>query len=298
MVLVAYTTNMNNKEYIRPLQALGFTEIEALVYGFLVENSPATGYRISHAIGKQPPNTYKAIAALAAKGAIVVEVGEKKLCRAVPPTEVLSNLEQRFKQHSRDANQALQFLSSNQQDDGIYHLKSVDHVIQLSKVMLERAKGIVLCDLFPGPFGLLADCLKETADRGVCVVCRVYDEEQLPGVITQKLIGQGSALEIWPGQQIDIVVDAEEHLLGLLSKDMESVHEAVWSSSTFLSCLHHNNIAAEIVYSSIESGQTDLSAETKEKLKNISLLTFRPSGLKTLVKRYEPNKSLISEDNK
>ncbi|MCP4705217.1 MAG: TrmB family transcriptional regulator [candidate division Zixibacteria bacterium] len=286
------------KDYIKPLQALGFTEIEALVYGFLVKNSPATGYRISHAIGKQPPNTYKAIAALEDKGAIVVEVGEKRLCRAVPPAELLDNLEQRFQQNSRDADRALQFLSSHQQDDGIYHLKSVDRVIQQSKAILKRAKGIVLCDLFPGPFGLLADCLKETADRGVCVVCRVYNEEQLPGVITQKLIGQDSALEIWPGQQIDIVVDAEEHLLGLLAKDMKSVHEAVWSSSTFLSCLHHNNIAAEIVYSSIESGQTDLSAETKGKLENISLLTFRPSGLKTLIQRYQPNKSLNKEGRK
>ncbi len=66
---------MKDNEYTRPLQALGFTEIEALIYGYLVENSPATGYRISHAIGKQPPNTYKAIVTLENKGAIIVEVG-------------------------------------------------------------------------------------------------------------------------------------------------------------------------------------------------------------------------------
>ena len=289
---------MKIKDYIKPLQALGFTEIEALVYGYLVKNSPATGYRISHAIDKQPPNTYKALAALEDKGAIIVEVGEKKLCRAVPPSELLDNLEQRFKQHSRDANRALQFLSSQRQDDGIYHLKSVDQVIQQGKAMIERAKGIVLCDLFPGPFGLLTDCLKETADRGVCVVCRVYNEEQIPGVITQKLTGYDLALDIWPGQQINIVVDAEEHLLGLLAKDMKSVHEAVWSSSTFLSCMHHNHLAAEIVYTTLESKQADMSAETKEKLNNITLLTFRPPGLETLAKRYKPNTSLISENRK
>ena len=41
--------DMSNGFDPTPLQVLGFTEIEALVYGYLVENSPATGYRISHA---------------------------------------------------------------------------------------------------------------------------------------------------------------------------------------------------------------------------------------------------------
>ena len=287
---------MTAKKYTQPLQALGFTEIEALVYGFLVGNSPATGYRISHAIGKQPPNTYKAIAALENKGAIIVEVGDKKLCRAVPPAELLDNLEQRFKQHRLKADRALEALSSRPQDDGIYHLKTVDQVIRQSKAMLERAQGIVLCDLFPGPFGLLADSLREVAGKRIHVICRVYGGEQIPGVITQRLNGHDPALDSWPGQQINIVIDGEEHLLGLLAKDMKSVHEAVWSNSTFLSCLHHNHIASEIMLTNLESEQTGLSAAAEEKLKKISLLTFRPSGLKTLIQRYRPDTQSPNED--
>ncbi|MCP4569450.1 MAG: TrmB family transcriptional regulator [FCB group bacterium] len=284
--MVAYTTIMSIKDYTQPLQALGFTEIEALIYGFLVENSPATGYRISHAIGKQPPNTYKAIAALEDKGAIIVEVGEKKLCRAVPPVELLDNLERRFKQHRREADQALKALTSSPQDDGIYHLKTVDQVIRQSEAMLERARGIVLCDLFPGPFELLSDSLGETAIRGVTVICRVYSKEHIPGVITQQLSEKDPALDAWPGQHINIVIDAEEHLLGLLTRDMKSVHEAVWSNSTFLSCLHHNHLTAEILYTNLKSEQTEMSPADKEKLRDISLLAFRPSGLETLIQRY------------
>ncbi len=288
---------MCDKSYIQPLQALGFTEIEALIYGFLVENSPATGYRISHAIGKQPPNTYKALASLEDKGAIVVEVGDKKLCRAVPYADLLDSLEQRFRQHRREADRALRALSSTRPDDGIYHLKTVDRVIRQSEAMLERAQGIVLCDLFPGPFERLADSLSKAAGRGVCVVCRVYNEEHIPGVITQNLSGSEPALDAWPGQQINIVIDGEEHLLGLLSKDMESVLVAVWSGSTFLSCLHHNHVASEIQYMIKESGQTDLSAEAKEKLQSISLLAFRPSGLETLIKRYRTDTPSSGEEN-
>jgi sugar-specific transcriptional regulator TrmB len=287
---------MKTKNYMRPLQALGFTEIEALVYGFLVENSPATGYRISHAIGKQPPNTYKALSALEDKGAIIIEAGEKKLCRAVPPSELLDNLEHRFKQNRQEANRALEALSSRPWDDRIYHLKTVDQVIQRSKAMLAQARGIVLCDLFPGPFGRLADALAETASRDVRVICRVYNSEEIPGVVTQQPAGHDPALDIWPGQQINIVVDGEQHLLGLLAGDMESVHEAIWSSSTFLSCMHHNHVALEILFTTIKSEHADLLATAGEKLNHISLLAFRPSGLETLIKHYQTDTLSPDED--
>ena len=288
---------MNDKDYTRPLQALGFTEIEALVYGYLVENSPATGYRISHAIGKQPPNTYKAIVTLEDKGAIIVEVGDKRMCRAVPPTELLNNLEQRFRQHRREANIALEALSRQPADDGIYHLKTVDQVIQRSRAMLERARGIVLCDLFPGPFELLADSLSECAARGVLVACKVYGDEQIRGVKTFQLTEREQALDIWPGQQISIIIDSEEYLLGLLARDMTSVHEAVWSSSTFLSCIHHNNVSAEILFTAIKSEHPALYASFEEELNQISLLTFQPSGLETLRQRYQSTHQSPREDH-
>lgn len=277
---------MKNGDYIKHLQELGFTEIEALVYGFLVEDSPATGYRISHAIGKQPPNTYKAIASLQDKGAIIVEKGEKKLCRAVPPKELLDNLQQRFIHHHQKAQRTLEALTHPSFDNRIYHLKTVDQVIQRSKSMLDRSQGIVLCDLFPGPFGLLAGSLSETASRGVQVVCRVYKDEQVPGVKTVHRSAHDPALKNWPGQQISLVVDSKEHLLGLLAKDMKSVHEAVWSNSIFLSCLHHNNIAAEILLMSYKSRETEFSTHELAELNSISLLEFRPLGLKKLFKLY------------
>ncbi|MCD4700356.1 MAG: TrmB family transcriptional regulator [Candidatus Aegiribacteria sp.] len=287
----------NQKNYTQPLQALGFTETEALVYGYLVENSPATGYRISHAIGKQPPNTYKAIATLENKGAIIVEVGDKKLCRAVPPTELLNNLERRFMQHRLEADRALEDLSRQSPDDGIYHLKTVDQVIQRSRAMLKRASGIVLCDLFPGPFGLLADSLSESAARGVLVACKVYGDEQISGVKTYQLTEREQALDIWPGQQISIIIDSEEYLLGLLSRDMTSVHEAVWSNSTFQSCIHHNNVSAEILFTAIKSEHPALYASFEEELNQISLLAFQPSGLEMLCQRYQSTLQTSREDD-
>ena len=277
---------MSNDYDPSPLQALGFTETEALIYGYLVENSPATGYRISHAIGKQPANTYKALRSLEDKGAIIIESGKSNLCQAVPPDEVLDNLEKQFHRHRLEAKRELQALPSPSVYAGIFHLKSVEQVIQRAKAMVGEASKIVLCDLSPGPCGQMAEALREAAASGVLVACHVYAEEEIEGVHTLHVTSHDLASVDWPGQQISVVVDSHEHLLGLLAKDMESVHEAVWSSSTFLSCMQHNNLAAELVVIGPSSKYSGPADDVAKLLNNISLMQFRPPGLETLIRRY------------
>jgi len=278
--------NMSHDYDPGPLRALGFTETEALVYGYLVENSPATGYRISHAIGKQPANTYKALRSLEDKGAIVIEAGKSNLCQAVPPDDVLNNLERRFHRHRLEAKRELQALPSPSMYAGIFHLKSVEQVMERAKAMVGEAKAIVLCDLSPGPCRQMAGVLREAAASGVLVACHVYAEEEIEGVHTLQVTSHDLASVDWPGQQISVVVDSREHLLGLLAMDMETVHEAVWSSSNFLSCIQHNNLAAELIAIGPVSRYSGPSDDVAKLLSRVSLMQFRPPGLETLIRRY------------
>lgn len=73
-VVVIDTTTLPTQ----PLKALGFSEIESLVYAYLVGREPTTGYRVSHAIGKPTANTYKAIASLQQAGAVLVDEGDNR----------------------------------------------------------------------------------------------------------------------------------------------------------------------------------------------------------------------------
>jgi sugar-specific transcriptional regulator TrmB len=269
-----------------PLQALGFTETEALVYGYLVEHSPATGYRISHAIGKQPANTYKALRSLESKGAIMIESGKSNMCQAVPPDEVLDSLEKQFQRHRLEAKRELQALPSPSMYPGVFHLKSVEQVIQRASVMIGEARKIVLCDLSPGPCEQLTAVLRETAASGVVVACHVYADEEIEGVHTLNMTDRDLESIDWPGQQISVVVDSCEHVLGLLSKDMESVHEAVWSSSNFLSCMQHNHLLAELLAVGPRCRYSGPADDVDEVLDSITLTRFRPPGLETLIRRY------------
>jgi hypothetical protein len=69
------------QESVRHLSTLGFTELEAAVYTFLVESSPATAYRVAQGIGRPVANTYKAVESLQQKGAVLVDETGTRLCR-------------------------------------------------------------------------------------------------------------------------------------------------------------------------------------------------------------------------
>src|SRR5215475_6212545 len=122
------------------LENLGFSEIESLIYCFLLKESPATGYRISHAIGKPTANTYKAIAALAQSGAIVVDDSQNRLCRAVPPAELLERLDRDFGARRHQAAAQLAKIRPASGDDRVYQLEDVDQAFERARAMLDGAK--------------------------------------------------------------------------------------------------------------------------------------------------------------
>jgi len=266
----------------KALQGIGFSEIEALVYAFVVGRAPATGYRISHGIGKPTANTYKAIASLVQQGALQVDESESRLIRAVPPDELLSGLERRAREGREAARAALSGRSEDVADDRVYTLRARDQVLERARSMLGRAREIVLGDLFPGPLEALAADLAATAARGVRVVVKAYSPLRIPGVGEVPEADPARALAEWPGQQLSLVVDADEHLLALFDSSLANVHQAVWSRSTFLSCLHHNHVAMELLHTAWK-GRGPLAGA--DSLVGISLLSSRPPGFRRLQER-------------
>src|SRR5688572_23314760 len=86
---------------IQAIQTLGFSELEASIYAFLLVESPTTGYRIAQALGKPVANTYNGIQSLQSKGAILVEDSDTRLCRAVPPDEMMGQMERAFQERRK-----------------------------------------------------------------------------------------------------------------------------------------------------------------------------------------------------
>ncbi|RYE91976.1 MAG: TrmB family transcriptional regulator, partial [Myxococcales bacterium] len=133
------------------LVALGFTGLEAEVYAALVEEAPATAYRIAQVIGKAAANVYKAVESLERRGVIAVDDGDSRRLRAVAPVELLARVERDFERAHGRAQRALTRLRSAGDDERVYSLPEREQVIERARAMLLRAEQLALVDVFPEP---------------------------------------------------------------------------------------------------------------------------------------------------
>jgi hypothetical protein len=264
------------------LTFLGFSEIEALIYCFLLQESPATGYRISHAIGKPTANTYKAIAALAQRGAVIVDDSEKSLCRAVPYPELLETLGRDFDDRKRSAQVELARIKPATGDDRVYQLATIEQLQERARSMLAGATRAVLVDAFPTPLSWIKQDLLAAAKRGVRVAIRAYEPCSLKGVTVAVAGDAARIMSSWPGEQLSIAMDGDQFLTALVAKGGHDLHQAIWSNSTFLSCMQFNALQSELVMTDLQS-HPDVPRST---LESLSLTRLKPPGLIKLHERY------------
>jgi sugar-specific transcriptional regulator TrmB len=253
------------------LAALGFTETEALIYCELLRSGPASGYRLAKAVGKARANVYQALAQLTQRGAALIDDSRVQTFRATDPRELMRAMTENYRAHAEAAETALQALAALAADDRIYHLKTVDQVLERAIAMIDGAQAIVLVDAFPEPLERVLPALERAAARGVAVAALAYDD-----CVTASfpLISSGAAhfaLARWPGLQLSVVTDAREHLVSLLERGMDRVLHGIWSDSAYLSCLQHSGLSAEIRLASL--------ATTGDPLDRIALLQAQPPGL-------------------
>lgn len=243
---------MERSECTEALSALGFTALEAEVYAVLVSHSPATAYRIAQELGKAAANVYKAVESLERKGAVLTDRGDSRLYRAIAPDELMRKLQEEFTGARARASRALARLQGPGGDERIYQLRSREQVMARVHAMLGGAAHTVLCDLFPEPARELAPELAALAHKGLHVCVQLYQPCALDERIETFVdLEGGPIIARWPGQWLNVVVDARQHLLALLDPGEDGVHQAVWSESSYLSVLHHCGVASGMVAAAV-----------------------------------------------
>jgi sugar-specific transcriptional regulator TrmB len=232
---------------------MGFTGLEAEVYVFLLREPVVTGYRVAQAIGKPIANTYKAIASLQAKGAVLVDEGESRVCRAVPAEEMLARLERGFMTRRSEAAAALASIADDAPDERIYQLRTVEQVLERARAMLARCRHLAVLDVFPEPLAALKEEVERAAAAGKTIAMKVYSPFDAPGV---KIVASHNPEQIlagWPGQHLGVAIDGLEHMLALLGPaggddplGGAKVRHAVWSASIFLAVHQHDSILNDL----------------------------------------------------
>jgi HTH-type transcriptional regulator, sugar sensing transcriptional regulator len=246
------------------LSSLGLSSLEAELYVHLLSQAaPVTAYRAGQALGKATANVYKAMDSLAQKGAVTIEEGDPRLCRAAAPEEFLRQLERRFQERRRHAAGELAKLGTVPAEERIYRLVSVPLVLERARVMLGRARRVVVIDGFPKTLAAIAPAIVETAARGVAVRVLAYAPIELAGAeVVVAPCGEVS-LGFWRSQQLNLVVDAEEALIALVDNELGAVLQALWTDNLYLACLLHAGFGMERTFHHIETlrGQISMPPE-------------------------------------
>lgn len=268
------------------LKALGFSELEALIYCYLLGDSPATGYRVAKGIGKAAANVYAGIETLAQKGALLIDDDATRLCRAVAPGELCDNLEAQFKRQRRSAENALSMLAAQTPDQRIYKLETPEQVYARINHMIDGANDHILVDAFPEPLARINSTLEASSKRNVTIAIEKYsDAVSTPYALTAQSAYDHDQPFRWPGQQLNVVVDAREFVLALFNQEGSAVLQAVWSTSGYLACLQHSHMAASLLARQCENDGL-LRSPKLRRLNGLALTQSRPSGLQAFIDLY------------
>jgi sugar-specific transcriptional regulator TrmB len=244
--------SQNNRDIVKSLSELGFTELEAAVYSYLVENSPVTAYRVAQGIGKPVANTYKAVQALYQKGAVMIDETQNRLCQAVAPDEMMEKLKDSYlNKHRRTAN-ALAKLKPAADTEKIFSLADSAQVFDRCRRSIEQAESIILIDAYPGVVKVLKPWLEEAGARGVTVVLQAYKPVGIRGVEIVEFQNAAEMLGRWQGDWLIVVVDGAEYLFAFISEDGRTVHNAIWCESAFMALPQHSNLALSFRASILE----------------------------------------------
>lgn len=244
------------------LVSLGLNRLEAEVYEHLLASEPMTGYAVGKAIGRPTANVYKAVEALAGMGAVLLEDGGNRLCRAVPAAEFLAHRRQALLDDVERAAAALVRTQREETDQAIYQIRSAPLVLERARAMLARCTRVAVVDAFPGPLRKIEAALGEAAGRGVHVYLLAYEHVALPGVHVVRMPQPvaDDVLRFWASQQLNIATDGQEVMVALFDQGLDRVHQAVWSASLYLASILHAGMMKEHTLHEIASVQHEEDA--------------------------------------
>lgn len=217
---------------------LGFNALEAEVYVALLKHGPQTAYKVGKLLNRPTANVYKAVDVLANSGAIEIEEGDVKICKAIPIKALAQQLQKSYKNKIDNAVDQLSVIKPEISEEGIYKLQTVESVFQRVNEMLKRCTNIAVIDSFPKPLEIIGNDLNKLAKKGIDVFVEAYDEIELDKSISVSMpIVRNESLKYWNAQQLNVAIDGKEMLVAIFNADLTEVIQATYSNSNYLACI-------------------------------------------------------------
>lgn len=217
---------------------LGFNALEAEVYIALLKHGPQTAYKVGKLLNRPTANVYKAVDVLANAGAIEIEEGDIRVCKAMPIKTLAQQLQKGYKNKIDSAVELLSKLKPETSEEGIYKLQTVESVLQRVNEMLKRCTNIAVIDSFPKPLEIIKQDLNKLAKKKIDVFVEAYEEIDLDESISISMpVVRAESLKYWNAQQLNVAIDGKEMLVAIFNSDLTEVIQATYSNSNYLACI-------------------------------------------------------------
>lgn len=234
------------------LSGIGFTQLEADVYLYLLSQGSGTGYGIAKGINKAIANVYKALTSLSAKGAISYSSSSSKICSAVPWQQFLASEQKQYQATIENLSQCLQQLPAQPEDEEVYQLKNAHQAIDQSIKIIEAAQSILLLDLHPDSVQWFLNSIIDAAARGVEVRAKIYETVELPEVIVTLRHNGKQVYDKTQDIDFKVCADGAHLMLALLTPDGKNVIQAFETRSSLMNLSIYNGLMYEMILTDLK----------------------------------------------
>ncbi|NBH15248.1 TrmB family transcriptional regulator [Lachnospiraceae bacterium] len=212
---------MEEKKLVEDLTAFGLTGQEALIYLELFRAGTSNGYELSKCTGISRSNVYKALEALAEKGAAYVSEGTSRKYTAMEVREFCQN---KIASLARKQDFLIEHMPKERKEaEGYITIVSDENIADKIRNMLLKAEQRVYLSM---SFFLLLQFqkeLRELAARKIkVVVLTSFSKEENEEVSPQKMKGIKVYATSDKKNQIGIITDSKYVLTGELGKGRDS----------------------------------------------------------------------------
>ena len=218
-----------NKDLVRSVQELGLSEYEAKAYLALLDESPASGYKVAQNSGVPRSKIYEVLNGLVRRGVVLVNHGEPVQYAPLSPKELVDRRRHEMEQSVDVAEKGLEQYVSNSISRGvIWDIAGRDEIFERAREIASRAERTILAEVWHEDASELREVLFEASTSGVDVEVVAYGEPEYPFA---KVYYHDLVDEVTKGlgaRWIVLSADMREVVTGIVSLGKES--RAAWTT--------------------------------------------------------------------
>jgi hypothetical protein len=150
----------------------------------------------------------------------------------------------RLKTIGDEIEKGLQTIHKPHPEQGVYKLNSIHQVFTRARGMLSEARLSVVVDADTETIEELREDFEATAARGIKVLLHGRKPMEVEGCEVISSVTEG-----WSGQLLVVLVDGAQYLIALMSRDLRSLVQAIWSRNQFIAaCIYRGYMVKALFY--------------------------------------------------